>query len=109
MIYLLVLSTLFYAGFLAIRKHVQALVFLALGAGYQCLSFATQASDNASNYTETVIISLASAFGYVAWRSTKRYLDDAPFGRERLMIFAGFAVNWGLAVFLLHAAGQIVL
>jgi hypothetical protein len=100
-------ALLFYAGYLGMRTHWQALVFLAIGAGYQWVIYAVTDPRPPELWAATLIISLASAMGYVAWRSANRWPEDGLLSRRRLMIFAGFAVNWALAIWLLKLSGQI--
>ena len=100
-------SLLFYAGYLGMRTRWQARLFLAIGAGYQWLIYAATDPRTPELWAATVVISLASVFGYVAWHSGNRWPEDGLLSRRRLMIFAGFAVNWALAVWLLILADQI--
>ena len=89
------------------RTGWQAWLFLAIGAGYQWVIYATSEAATPALWTATVVISLASVLGFIAWRSANRWPDDALLARRRLAIFAGFAINWALAVLLLDLMGQI--
>ncbi|MEB8386162.1 hypothetical protein OO012_02880 [Rhodobacteraceae bacterium KMM 6894] len=100
-------SLLFYGGYMGMRTHWQARLFLLIGAGYQWLIYAMADPRPPELWVETIIISLASGLGYVAWRSANRWPEDGLLSRRRLAIFAGFALNWALAVWLLNLSGQI--
>lgn len=103
----ILVSLLFYAGYLGMRTHWQARLFLLIGAGYQWLIYAIADPRTPELWAATVVISLASVLGYVAWRSANRWPEDGLLSRRRLAIFAGFAVNWALAVVLLDLMDQI--
>ncbi|MCZ4351372.1 hypothetical protein O4H61_02475 [Roseovarius aestuarii] len=103
----LLISILFFGGYLGMRTRWQARLFLAIGAGYQWLIYATADPTTPDLWTETVNISLASIFGYVAWISANRWPDDGLLTRRRMAIFVGFAVNCALSVWLLDLSGQI--
>jgi hypothetical protein len=101
-----VLSALFFFGYLVMRDRWQALMFLAIGAGYQLLMYSTDQTGQAG-LIATVAISMASALGYVAWSSSRKVADGRPYGLPRLVVFVGFAVNWALAIWLLWLTGTI--
>ena len=104
------LCLLFFAGFIALRSHVQALAFLGIGAGLQLLGSAIPATGDASDgITTTLLVCLFSVLGYIAWRSSRRALTDAPFGKQRLLIFGGWAANGVIATFILWLTGMITL
>lgn len=103
----ILISILFYAGYLGMRTRWQARLFLVIGAGYQWLIYATADRPTPELWTASVVISLASVMGFVAWRSAHRWPGDALLSRRRLAIFAGFAANWALAIVLLNLMGQI--
>jgi len=100
------LSALFFFGYLVMRDRWQALMFLAIGAGYQLLTYSTAQTVQVS-LGATVAISLASALGYVAWSSSRKVADGRPYGLPRLVVFAGFAANWALAIWLLWLTGTV--
>src|SRR5690606_22548431 len=98
-------SALFFFGYLAMRSRVQALLFLVIGAGYQWLSYA--ATPDQTHFGVSVAISLASGLGYVAWSSSRKVADGRPLSLPRLLVFAGFALNWALAIWLLSLTGTV--
>ena len=104
----ILLCLLFFLGYLALRTHWQALAFLALGAGYQLIAAAFPApGDEAGDNTTLLLVCIFSLSGYIGWRSTRRFLPEAPFGRERLLVFLGWGANGALLVFILWLTGMI--
>lgn len=104
----ILLCLLFFFGYLALSRHWQALAFLALGAGYQLMSaaFPGPGSETADR-TALLLVCIFSISGYIGWRSTRRFLPAAPFGRERLLVFLGWGGNAALLVFILWLTGMI--
>src|SRR5690554_2386851 len=98
-------ALLFFFGYLAMRSRVQALLFLAIGAGYQWLSYLV--SGDPANFGASVAISLASGLGYIAWSSSRKVAEGRALGWPRLLVFAGFALNWALAIWLLSLTGSV--
>jgi hypothetical protein len=113
MILTLLLCLLFFLGDLALRKHWQALAFLALGAGYQLMTYALPApglQDGAAPDSATVIlVSLSSGAGYIAWRLTRDRMKDGLLNRNRIGIFAGVGLNVVIAAVILWQTGTLVL
>lgn len=104
----LLLCVLFFFGYLALRQHWQALAFLALGAGLQLMSAAFPGPGSAAaDRTTLLLVCIFSLSGYVGWRSTRRFLPEAPFGRERMLVFLGWGGNAALLVFILWLTGTI--
>lgn len=102
------LCALFFAGFVLLRTHGQALAFLALGAGYQALSYGLPGPDGAAVTFETfALVSLSSVAGYLAWRASRKHMQTGLVARHRLGIFAGIAANLALAVLILWQTGTI--
>ena len=105
------LCLLFFSGYIAIRVQWQAIVFLMLGAGIQWLSQgATVPTTDAptQDSTQLILVCMFSVFGYVAWHSTRKWLDT-PYRKERLFSFLGWGVNGLIATFLLWQTGMITL
>ena len=113
MIFICVMSAVFLFGYIVMRRKLHANMFLVVGAGVAWMGYFAGPPDGLPEdplaYTTAALVSVASILGYFAWHGTKRWLDEAPFGKERVIIFVGFAVNWGLSIILLRAAGIITL
>lgn len=107
----LVLCLLFFLGYVALRSHWQALAFLALGAGYQVLTYALPAPDlpagAAPDSATVILVSLSSVAGYIAWRLTRDKMQDGLLSKTRLGIFAGVGINVVIAALILWQTGTI--
>jgi len=104
------LCLLFFWGYLALRRHGQALAFLALGAGYQAITYAIPAPEGERVSFETfALVCGCSIAGYIAWRMSRRHLEESLIAKHRLGIFAGVAVNLGIAAFILWQTGTFAL
>jgi len=109
----ILMCILFFFGYLALRRHGQALAFLAIGAGLQVLTYVVPAPDDvaydASSFDTFVLVSLASGLGYVAWRVTRKWLDEGLLCKKRLGVFLGLGANGLIAAFILWQTGVIAL
>ncbi|WP_371223990.1 hypothetical protein [Roseovarius sp. 2305UL8-3] len=103
-----ILCALFFLGYLLLRSNGQALAFLAIGAGYQALTYVLPAPDGTEVQFDTfLLVCLFSVAGYIAWRMSRKYLEGGLFARHRIGIFAGVATNTGIAVFILWQTGTL--
>ncbi len=103
-----ILCLLFFLGFLILRSHGQALAFLALGAGYQTLTYLVPASESeAVDFDTFVVVCFSSIAGYIAWRMGRKHLEEGLFAKHRIGIFAGVALNLVIAVFILWQTGTL--
>ncbi len=103
-----ILCALFFSGYLVLRRHGQALAFLAIGAGYQAMTYVLPTPDSTDvQFATFLLVCLFSIAGYIAWRMSRKYLAEGLFAKHRLGIFAGMAVNAGIAVFILWLTGTL--
>lgn len=105
------LCLLFFFGYIPLRQHWQALAFLGIGAGVQLLSYAVPAPQSAPvtqpDSTALILVCAFSVLGYIAWRSSRKWLMSAPYGKQRLLIFLGWGANGVLFVFILWLTGML--
>ncbi len=104
----IILSLLFFLGYMILRSHGQALAFLALGAGYQILTYLVPAAESDTvDFDTFVVVCFSSIAGYIAWRMGRKYLEEGLFAKHRIGIFAGVALNLVIAVFILWQTGTL--
>ena len=108
----------FFFGYLLFPERWQAIGFLVIGAGYQAFNYPhylmgddsaanTGPMDEATAYAMILLVALASVMGFIAWLSSRKWLQDGRFGKTRILIFLGYFVNFLLATWLLWLSGTI--
>ncbi|MFK7937825.1 MAG: hypothetical protein AB8B82_00480 [Roseovarius sp.] len=105
----LLLCLVFFLGYLGLRSHMQALAFLAIGAGVQLMTYAVPAPDAATlpDTPTVILVCVFSALGYIAWRASRKRLESGLLSRTRVLIFLGWGANGVIFAFILWLTGAL--